>query len=85
MKIELICIEKTKKIEYKNIIQDYSNRINKKLSIKIKEISFVNPGKLGKESISNKQVNLIQRHINEKDYVVIGVEEIYQKHYHIKI
>ena len=71
MKIELICIEKTKKIEYKNIIQDYLNRINKKLSLKIKEISFVNPGKLDKENISNKQVNLIQRHINEKDYVVI--------------
>ena len=71
MKIELICIEKTKKIEYKNIIHDYLNRINKKLSLKIKEISLVNPGKLDKESISNKQVNLIQRHINEKDYVVI--------------
>ena len=71
MKIELICIEKTKKIEYKNIIQDYLNRINKKLSLKIKEISFVNPGKLDKENISNKQVNLIQKHINEKDYVVI--------------
>jgi len=71
MKIELICIEKTKRIEYKNIIQDYLNRINKKLSLKIKEISFVNPGKLDKENISNKQVNLIQRHINEKDYVVI--------------
>ena len=71
MKIELICIEKTKKIEYKNIIQDYLNRINKKLSLKIKEISFVNPGKLDKESISNKQINLIHRHINEKDYVVI--------------
>ena len=71
MKIELICIEKTKKIEYKNIIQDYLNRINKKLSLKIKEISFVNPRKLDKENISNKQVNLIQRHINEKDYVVI--------------
>ncbi len=71
MKIELICIEKTKKIEYKNIIHDYLNRINKKLSLKIKEISLVNPGKLDKESISNKQVNLIQRHINERDYVVI--------------
>ena len=71
MKIELICIEKTKKIEYKNIIQDYLKRINKKLSLNIKEISFVNPGKLDKENISNKQINLIQRHINEKDYVVI--------------
>ena len=42
MKIELICIEKTKKLNTRSIIEDYLKRINKKLSLKIKEISFVN-------------------------------------------
>ena len=45
MKIELICIEKTKKIEYKNIIQDYLKRINRKLDLTINEITFVNSKK----------------------------------------
>ena len=45
MKIELIFIEKTKKIEYKNIIQDYLKRINKKISITVKEITFINTQK----------------------------------------
>ena len=71
MKIELICIEKTKKIEYKNIIQDYLKRINKKLDLTIKEIPFVNSKKQTKESISIKQTNLIKRYINDKDYVVL--------------
>ena len=71
MKIELICIEKTKKIEYKNIIQDYLKRINKKLDLTVKEIPFVNSKKQAKESISIKQTNLIKRYINDKDYVVL--------------
>ena len=71
MKIELICIEKTKKIEYKNIIEDYLKRINKKLDLKIKEIPFVNSKKQTKESISITQTNLIKRYINDKDYVVL--------------
>ena len=71
MKIELICIEKTKKIEYKNIIQDYLKRINKKLDLTIKEIPFVNSKKQTKESISINQTNLIKRYINNKDYVVL--------------
>ena len=71
MKIELILIEKTKKVEYRNIIQDYLKRINKKLSITIKEIPFLNPNKQKKENISIKQTNLIERHLNDNDYVVI--------------
>ena len=71
MKIELICIEKTKKIEYKNIIQDYLKRINKKLDLTIKEIPIVNSKKQTKESISINQTNLIKRYINNKDYVVL--------------
>ena len=71
MKIELICIEKTKKIEYKNIIQDYLKRINKKLDLTVKEIPFVNSKKQAKESISIKQTNLIKKYINNKDYVVL--------------
>ena len=61
MKIELICIEKTKKIEYKNIIQDYLKRINRKVDLTIKEISFVNSKKQLKESILIKQTNLIKK------------------------
>tara|TARA_B100000925_G_scaffold283701_1_gene257862 strand:+ start:481 stop:954 length:474 start_codon:yes stop_codon:yes gene_type:complete len=71
MKIELICIEKTKKDEYRNIIQDYLKRINKKLSFTIKEIPFKNCKKQTKESISIKQAVLIEKHINNKDYVVL--------------
>jgi len=71
MKIELICIEKTKKIEYKNIIQDYLKRINRKVDLTIKEISFVNSKKQLKESILIKQTNLIKKYINNKDYVVL--------------
>ena len=75
MKIELICIEKTKKIEYKNIIQDYLKRINRKLDLTIKEITFVNSKKQTRESILTKQTNLIKRFINDKDYVVLLDEE----------
>ena len=55
MRIELICIEKTKKIEYKNIIQDYLKRINKKLKISVKEITFYIPKK-GSSSIKPKNL-----------------------------
>ena len=58
MKIELICIEKTKKIEYKNIIQDYLKRINRKLDLTIKEITFANSKKQTRKSILTKQTNL---------------------------
>ena len=75
MKIELICIEKTKKIEYKNIIQDYLKRINRKLDFTIKEIPFVDAKKQTKESSSIKQINLIKRFIKNKDYVVLLDEE----------
>ena len=71
MKIELICIEKTKKVEYKNIIQDYLKRINKKITITFKEITFINPVKQKKENISIKQTMLIQRHLDDFDYVVL--------------
>ncbi len=71
MKIELICIEKTKKIEYKNIIEDYLRRINKKLSFTIKEIPFVNTKKQTKEKVLIKQANLIEKQITDKDYVVL--------------
>ncbi len=75
MKIELICIEKTKKIEYKNIIQDYLKRINRKLDLTIKEITFVNSKKQTRESVITKQHNLIKKYINDKDYVVLLDEE----------
>ena len=75
MKIELICIEKTKKIEYKNIIQDYLKRINRKLDLTIKEITFANSKKQTRKSILTKQTNLIKRYINDKDYVVLLDEE----------
>ena len=71
MKIELICIEKTKKTEYKNIIQDYLKRINKKLNFTIKEIPFVNPNNIKKENALTKQLHLIKKYINEYDYVVL--------------
>lgn len=71
MRIELICIEKTKKIEYKNIIQDYLKRINKKIKISVKEITFNIPKK-GSSSI--KQKNIIERGINKYDYVVLLAE-----------
>ena len=71
MKIELICIEKTKKIEYRNIIQDYLKRINKKLSFTIKEIPFINSKKQTNENTAIKQAHLIERLINDSDYVVL--------------
>ena len=75
MKIELICIEKTKKIEYKNIIQDYLKRINRKLDLTINEITFAYSKKQTRKSISTEQTNLIKRYINDKDYVVLLDEE----------
>ena len=60
MKIELICIEKTKKTEYKNIIEDYLKRINKKLSFTINEIPFVNTKNQTREKVLIKQANLIE-------------------------
>ena len=71
MKIELICIEKTKKTEYKNIIQDYLKRINKKLNFTIKEIPFVKPNNIKKENALTKQLHLIKKCINDYDYVVL--------------
>ncbi len=71
MKIELICIEKTKKVEYKSLIEDYLRRINKKISFSINEIPFVNIKNQTKEKILIKQANLIEKQINDKDYVVL--------------
>ncbi|MFL2591059.1 MAG: 23S rRNA (pseudouridine(1915)-N(3))-methyltransferase RlmH [Flavobacteriaceae bacterium] len=70
MKIELIFIEKTKKIEYKNIIQDYLKRINKKITITIKEIAFINP-QIQNKNISIKQTKLIQKYLDDFDHVVL--------------
>ena len=66
MKIELICIEKTKKTRYKNIIQDYLKRINRKLDLTVNEITFANSKNKQEKSISTKQTNLIKRYINDK-------------------
>ena len=71
MKIELICIEKTKKTEYKNIIEDYLKRINKKLSFTINEIPFVNTKNQTREKVLIKQANLIEKHTNNNDYIVL--------------
>ena len=71
MKIELICIEKTKKIEYKNILKDYLKRINKKISFTIIEIPFVKTKKKTKEKVLTKQTKLIENYINDNDYVVL--------------
>ena len=75
MKIELIFIEKTKKIEYKNIIQDYLNRINKKITTTVKEITFINPQKLKKENTSVRQTKLIEKHLDDFDHVVLLDED----------
>ena len=71
MKIELICIEKTKRNEYRKLIDDYLKRINKKLIFTIKEIPIVSTKKQIKENILTKQISLIEKHINDKDYVVL--------------
>ena len=71
MKIELICIEKTKRVEYKKLIDDYLKRINKKIIFTIKEIPIVSTKKQIKENILTKQISLIEKHINDKDYVVL--------------
>ena len=75
MKIELICIEKTKKIEYKNIIQDYLKRINKKITITVKEVTLINHRKQRKEKIPVKQTKLIERHLSDFDHVVLLDED----------
>ena len=75
MKIELIFIEKTKKTEYKNIIQDYLKRINKKIKITVTEIAIINPQKQKKENISAKQTKLIERHLYDFDHVVLLDED----------
>ena len=65
MRIELICIEKTKRAEYKSVIEDYLKRINKKLNFTIKEIPF-NLNKQKKENILINQSKLIEKQINDK-------------------
>ena len=70
MRIELICIEKTKRAEYKSIIEDYLKRINKKLNFTIKEIPF-NLNKQKKENILINQSKLIEKQIKDHDYVVL--------------
>ena len=75
MRIELICIEKTKKIEYKNIIQDYLKRINKKITITVKEVTLINHRKQRKEKIPVKQTKLIERHLSDFDHVVLLDED----------
>ena len=74
MKIELIFIEKTKKNEYKNIIQDYLQRINKKIRITVKEITLINPLKQN-TNISIKQNKLIKKYIDDFDYIVLLDED----------
>ena len=75
MKIELICIEKTKKIEYKRIIQDYLKRINKKITITVKEVTLINPKKQKKENVLINQTKLVKRHLNNFDHVVLLDED----------
>lgn len=66
--IKIICVGKIKEKFYKEAIEEYKKRLSKYTKLQIIEVEDVN---LPNEAlIKQKEKELIEKHINEKDYVI---------------
>lgn len=66
--IKIICVGKIKEKFYKEAIEEYTKRLSKYTKLQIIEVEDVN---LPNESlIKQKEKELIEKNINDKDYVI---------------
>lgn len=66
--IKIICVGKIKEKFFKEAIEEYTKRLSKYTKLQIIEVEDVN---LPNESlIKQKELELIEKNINEKDYVI---------------
>lgn len=66
--IKIICVGKIKEKFYKEAIEEYTKRLSKYTKLQIIEVEDVN---LPNETlIKQKEAELIEKNINEKDYVI---------------
>ena len=66
--IKIICVGKIKEKFYKEAIEEYTKRLSKYTKLQIIEVEDVN---LPNETlIKQKEKDLIEKNINEKDYVI---------------
>ena len=66
--IKIICVGKIKEKFYKEAIEEYTKRLSKYTKIQIIEVEDININ--NEEIIKQKEAELIQKNINEKDYVI---------------
>ena len=66
--IKIICVGKIKEKFYKEAIEEYKKRLSKYTKLQIIEVEDIN---LQNETlIKQKEAELIEKNINEKDYVI---------------
>lgn len=66
--IRIICVGKIKEKFYKDAIEEYKKRLSKYTKLQIIEVEDVNLP--NEELIKQKEKELIEKYINEKDYVI---------------
>lgn len=66
--IKIICVGKIKEKFYKDAIEEYKKRLSKYTKLQIIEVEDINLQ--NEELIKQKEKGLIEKHINEKDYVI---------------
>ena len=66
--IKIICVGKIKEKFYKDAIEEYKKRLSKYTKLQIIEVEDVNLP--NEELIKQKEKELIEKQINEKDYVI---------------
>ena len=66
--IKIICVGKIKEKFYKEALEEYKKRLSKYTKLNIIEVEDINLPK--EELIKQKEAELIEKNINEKDYVI---------------
>lgn len=66
--IKIICVGKIKEKFYKEAIEEYTKRLSKYTKLQIIEVEDVNLP--NEPQIKQKEKELIEKNINEKDYVI---------------
>ena len=66
--IKIICVGKIKEKFYKEALEEYKKRLSKYTKLSIIEVEDINLSK--EELIKQKEAELIEKNINEKDYVI---------------
>jgi 23S rRNA (pseudouridine1915-N3)-methyltransferase len=66
--IKIICVGKIKEKFFKEAIEEYKKRLSKYTKLNIIEVEDININ--NEEIIKQKEAELIEKNINEKDYVI---------------